>query len=114
MAREQINISLSPEIAKFVRRKVKAGSYTNAGEVVRTALRRMKDDEVREAEAARTAVDEILAEVAGEELGLITERVRSGFAAIERGEYTDYTGRAGLDEVAERIKTRGRKGTVKA
>jgi putative addiction module CopG family antidote len=45
---EQMNISLPPKMARFIRGKVKAGDYTNASEVVRDAVRHMQ-----EAEAAR-------------------------------------------------------------
>ena len=45
---EQMNISLPPKMARFIRGKVKAGQYTNASEVVRDAVRHMQ-----EAEAAR-------------------------------------------------------------
>ena len=48
MAVEQMNVSLSPQMAKFIRAKVKKGEYTNASEVVRDAVRRMQ-----EAEAAK-------------------------------------------------------------
>ena len=45
---EQMNISLPPKMARFIRGKVKDGQYTNASEVVRDAVRHMQ-----EAEAAR-------------------------------------------------------------
>ncbi len=54
MAVEQMNISLSPKMAKFIRSKVKTGSYTNISEVVRTAVRRMQEEEAREAKRARS------------------------------------------------------------
>lgn len=43
MPLEQMNISLPPKMARFIRGKVKAGNYTNASEVVRDAVRRMQD-----------------------------------------------------------------------
>ena len=36
-----MNVSLSPELARFVREKVESGLYTSASEVVREALRRL-------------------------------------------------------------------------
>ena len=36
-----MNISLSPQMARFIRGKVKNGEYTNMSEVVRDAVRRM-------------------------------------------------------------------------
>jgi putative addiction module CopG family antidote len=104
-----MNISLSPEMAKFIRRKVRTGSYTNISEVVRTAVRRMQEEEAREARNARHAADDILAQLSGAELALVNRRVRRGFAAIERGEYTDYIGLDGLDRLAAEVKARGRK-----
>ncbi len=40
-----MHINLSPEIEQFLQEKVNAGYYGNASEVVRDAIRRMKDDE---------------------------------------------------------------------
>jgi putative addiction module CopG family antidote len=109
MAVEQMNISISPQMAKFIRSKVQAGGYTNISEVVRTAVRRMQEDEAREARLARLAADEILDELTDADKASICERVQAGFAAIERGEYTDYVGRAGLGQLAAGVKSRGRK-----
>ena len=36
-----MNVSLTPELERYVRRKVKSGYYNNASEVVREALREM-------------------------------------------------------------------------
>ena len=88
---EQMNVSLSPQMAKFIRSKVKTGSYTNISEVVRTAVRRMQEEEAREARTARRAADNILAQVSPAELALAKRRARAGFAAIERGEYIPIT-----------------------
>ena len=43
---EQMNISLPPKMARFIRGKVKAGAYTNASEVVRDAVRHMQELEI--------------------------------------------------------------------
>jgi antitoxin ParD1/3/4 len=55
------NVSLTPELDRFVAEKVAAGLYANASEVMRTALRRLEQDE-REYEAKlaalRAAIDE--------------------------------------------------------
>ena len=43
-----MNVSLTPELEKFVDGKVESGLYNNASEVVREALRVLKEnDEVR-------------------------------------------------------------------
>ena len=39
-----MNISLTPELAKFVENEVESGLYQTASEVVRAGLRRLKDD----------------------------------------------------------------------
>jgi antitoxin ParD1/3/4 len=109
MAVEQMNISISPQMAKFIRSKVKAGGYTNISEVVRTAVRRMQEEEAREARLACAAADGILAGLTDNDRSEIRDRTRAGFAAIERGEYTEYAGREGLAEFAAGIKSRGRK-----
>jgi len=43
MAIEQMNISLSPQMARFIRGKVKTGQYSNISEVVRDAVRHMQE-----------------------------------------------------------------------
>ena len=40
---EQMNITLSPQMARFIRDKVEKGEYTNISEVVRDAVRRMQE-----------------------------------------------------------------------
>jgi antitoxin ParD1/3/4 len=40
-----MNISLTPELAKFVENEVESGLYQTASEVVRAGLRRLKDDQ---------------------------------------------------------------------
>jgi antitoxin ParD1/3/4 len=49
-----VNVSLTPELEKFVQKKVEGGRYTSASEVVRDALRLMEKRELRlqEREAA--------------------------------------------------------------
>ena len=39
-----MNISLTPELAKFVEKEVESGLYQTASEVVRAGLRRLKED----------------------------------------------------------------------
>ena len=40
-----MNVSLTPELEKFVAEKVKSGLYTSASEVVRASLRLMKEED---------------------------------------------------------------------
>ena len=50
-----MNISLTPELAKFVEKEVESGLYQTASEVIRAGLRRLKEDQaVRLRQAPRT------------------------------------------------------------
>jgi len=40
-----MNVSLTPELAKFVKKEVESGLYQTASEVVRAGLRRLQDDQ---------------------------------------------------------------------
>jgi len=40
-----MNVSLTPELEKFVEKEVESGLYQTASEVVRAGLRRLKDDQ---------------------------------------------------------------------
>ena len=49
-----MNISLTPALEKLVQQKVESGLYNNASEVIREALRMMKEsEEVRRAKLKR-------------------------------------------------------------
>ena len=81
-----MNVSLTPELEKFVSAKVQTGRYNSASEVVREALRLLEEQD-----AARAAQ---LAEFNGE-LG-------RRLAALDRGETVDpATARADLKKKSE-------------
>jgi antitoxin ParD1/3/4 len=67
-----MNVSLTPEIEAFVRRKVQEGRYNNASELVRHALRRLEDEE-REYEA---------------KLAALKAEIQIGIDQLDRGEYS--------------------------
>jgi putative addiction module CopG family antidote len=98
---EQMNISLPPKMARFIRGKVKAGDYTNASEVVRDAVRHMQEVEAakkdRHALAAIGDPDDAVA------------AVREGYAAMRRGDYTDIDGDAELKAYLDDVRERARK-----
>ena len=83
-----MNISLTPELEQLVNDKVKTGMYQTASEVIREGLRLLRERDQR-AEALR-------------------RDVRTGFEAVERGEFTDYDA-SNIKKLADRIKARGRK-----
>lgn len=47
-----MNVSLTPELEKFIESKVESGRYTSASEVVREALRLLEKKDQHEAERA--------------------------------------------------------------
>lgn len=68
-----LNVSLTPEFADFIEEAVASGSYVSASEVVRDALRMMRQDQ--ESEAAK--------------LALLRKAVDAGLAQSERGEFSE-------------------------
>jgi putative addiction module CopG family antidote len=88
---------------------VRSGGYTSTSEVVRDAIRQMQEEEAREAGLARSTAQEIINGLTASQLALARKGVVKGVAAIERGEYTEYTGREGLDRLAADVKARGRR-----
>ncbi len=71
------NVSLTDELDRFVAKKVKAGRYENASEVVRAGLRTLERDERQyEAKLAalRAAIDE--GDTSGVAKGNVFGRVR--------------------------------------
>ena len=82
-----MNISLTPELEQLVDDKVKTGMYQTASEVIREGLRLLRERDQR-VELRRD--------------------VRAGFEAVERGEFTEHDA-SNIKELADRIKTRGRK-----
>ena len=87
-----MNVSLTPELERLVNEKVESGLYQTASEVVREALRLLKDrDQAREQ---------------------LRNDVQAGFDQSARGEdgaYDKTTGR----KLAEQIKSRGRAARAK-
>ena len=82
-----MNVSLTPELEKFVDGKVESGLYNNASEVVREGLRLLKEhDEIRVK---------------------WREQIEPGWLQAQAGQVVD--GDAVFHQPDERIKQRGRK-----
>jgi antitoxin ParD1/3/4 len=82
-----MNVSLTPELERVVHDKVASGLYQTASEVVREALRLLKErDEARER---------------------LRAHVQAGFDQLGRGEGRSYDKASGR-QLAERVKSRGR------
>jgi antitoxin ParD1/3/4 len=106
---DQMNVSITDQLAGYVRKKVKSGRYNNASEVVREALRRMEDEDERALRLARPTAEDLLTDLTEEQLDGIRKRVRAGIESIEAGEFVEYEGRDGLKKLADGVKARGRK-----
>jgi antitoxin ParD1/3/4 len=82
-----MNVSLTPELEKFVQRKVESGLYNNASEVVREGLRLLKEhDDIRLK---------------------WREQIERGWLQAQSGQVVD--GEEVFRKATERIKQRGRK-----
>jgi antitoxin ParD1/3/4 len=68
-----MNVSLTPELERFVSAKVETGRYNSASEVVREALRLLEEHD-----SARAA-----------HLGEFNEEIGRRLAALDRGETVD-------------------------
>ena len=109
-----MNVSMTDHLASYVRKKVKSGRYNNASEVVRDAVRRMEEQEVREARLAQPAAELMLADLDGEQRAAIRRLVGKRLESAKAGEFVEYSGRDGLKRLAEGVKARGRKRLARA
>ena len=105
----QMNVSITNELATYVRKKVKSGRYNNASEVVRDALRRMEEEDSKARRLAQPTAEAVLADLNDQQLEEIRARVNAGIAAVDVGRFTEYDGATGLRHLAEKVKARGRK-----
>lgn len=72
-----MNVSMTPELEKFVDDQVKSGLYQTASEVIRAGLRRLKEDKEARAQKPGFMVSSM------EEL---EEKLLEGIAQLDRGE----------------------------
>jgi len=105
---DQMNVSITDQLARYVRKKVKSGRYNNASEVVRDALRRMEEEDARALRLAEPSAEDVLTDLTAEQVEGIRLRVREGIQQIYRGRFREYEGRDGLRELAEDVKSAGR------
>jgi putative addiction module CopG family antidote len=100
---EQMNISLSPQMARFIRGKVKNGDYTNASEVVRDAVRRLQAEEA--AKNNRASLADFEAHLPQSERDDIRRSVQRGIKDIEAGRFEEYDA-DGLRGLGKKLVTR--------
>jgi antitoxin ParD1/3/4 len=86
-----MNVSLTPELKQFVDSEVKTGLYQTASEVVRAALRRLKEDQ--ENRALRTP----------KTLAALEKELLESVERLERGE--DVEGEAVLARLRKHMAT---------
>ena len=84
-----MNVSLTPELEKLVSNKVATGLYQTASEVVRDALRLLRERDEHK-------------------LALLRQDLRHAMEQVSRGRYADYDG-PGVRNLARRVKARGRR-----
>lgn len=83
-----MNISITPELEKFVQQEVKTGLYQSASEVIRAALRRLKEDKERKPRFMVSTKEEL------------QEKLLEGIEQLDRGEGIP------ADQVFAELKTR--------
>jgi antitoxin ParD1/3/4 len=86
-----MNISLTPQLAQFIKGKVESGMYHSASEVIRDALRLLQE---------RERLQEV-------RLESLRKEIQIGVDQLERGEYTEYDEHA-LDRFFAGIRNEGR------
>jgi antitoxin ParD1/3/4 len=72
-----MNVSLTPELAKFVEKEVESGLYQTASEVIRAGLRRLKEDQGARRPPAPKTLEELEAQLL------------EGIDRLDRGEGVD-------------------------
>ena len=85
-----MNVSATDHLARYVRKEVKSGRYNNASEVVRDPVRRMEEQEAREALLAQPAAELMLADLACEQRESIRQLVRKRVEAAKAGDFVEY------------------------
>ena len=83
-----MNVSLTPEMERWVQQKVSSGFYTSASEVIREALRELFHRETLESKT----------------LGNLRDALQTGCTAADRGELQGWT-----PSVTEELKMLARK-----
>ena len=90
-----MNVSLTPELEKFVAREVETGLYQTASEVIRAGLRRLKQEKERGRAGPQTAEE-------------LDEALLRSLQRLERGEGVG--GAAVLRRLRKRMKARRARG----
>jgi len=91
-----MNISITPELEKFVDEEVKTGLYQSASEVIRAGLRRLKEDKEHKSRFMVSSMQEL------------EEKLLAGVRQLDRGE--GIPGEVAIARLKERAKARSKNG----
>jgi len=92
MRRTGRNVSLTPQLQRYVARKLKTGRYQTASEVVREALRLLEEqDRARQVKLAD-----------------LRQTIKAGLADIDERRFQSFD-RKGLKKLADEVKSEGRR-----
>jgi len=89
-----MNVSLTPQLVKFIEKEVDSGLYQTASEVIRAALRRLKEDKEGLLRKLPTTLEELENDLA------------ESITSLERGEGVD--GEEAFRRFQKKIKARSR------
>src|SRR4030095_6024891 len=73
----QLNISITLELSKLIRKKIRSGQYASASEVMREGLRRLEQEDLLGEQTAIVDPDDVVSQV------------RKGMDYVAKGDYTD-------------------------
>ncbi len=84
-----MHINLSPEMEKFLQDKVDSGFYGNASEVIRDAIRQMREEDVK--------------------MGALRAALKTSDDQLDKGEGINYSPEL-VERITDRAKTNTRRG----
>jgi antitoxin ParD1/3/4 len=94
-----MNISITPELERFVEEEVQSGLYQSASEVIRAGLRRLKEDKDARGQKPRFTVSS---------MAELENKLLSGVRQLDRGE--GIPGEVAYARLKARAKARGKNG----
>ncbi len=92
-----MNISMTPELEKFVEEEVRSGFYLSASEVIRAGLRRLKEDKETRERMPRFVASSVAD---------LEDKLLSGVRQLDRGE--GIPGDVAFARLKERARARGK------
>ena len=115
MRTEQMNVSLTGELARFVRSKVRTGLYNNASEFMRELIRDRKDREERRKRVEKSIEDGLSSgslahvDLADSEDDATIAAVRAGLQSVEQGRYVAIDSGKELSDFFQGLRTKAKR-----